>query len=113
MDGPRILLENEVFHARIRQFLTRLAEQDHQYDPLDLFDIDIRRVQRQQPVDEDFALRWRQDADLLEVSDIASARDIKPLLFQLGILAGNNSGFGNLLLLKSPLSIFSMICSGQ
>ena len=82
MDGARILFEYQVFHALVSVFLPRLAEQDHQNDPLDLFNIDIRRVQRQQPVDQDFALWWRQDADLLEVGYIATARHIEPILFQ-------------------------------
>ena len=52
------ILEDQVFHARIGQFLAGLAEQHHQYDPLDLLDIDIGRFQRQQAVDKELPL-WR------------------------------------------------------
>ena len=38
-------LEDEIFHPRIRKLLSRLAEKDHQHHPLDLFDVDIRRLQ--------------------------------------------------------------------
>ena len=88
MQKARSFLENEVFHAGIRKLLSRLAEQDHQYDPFDLLDIDIGRFKRQQPVHEDLALRWRQDADLLKISDVAAATCIEPFVFELVIYAG-------------------------
>ena len=44
MYGARVLFEHEIFHPRVSMLLARLTEQDHQYDPLDLLDINIRRI---------------------------------------------------------------------
>ncbi len=57
VDNAAAFLEYEVFHARVCAFLAGLAEQNHQDDPLDLIDVDIRRIERKQPVDEYFSLR--------------------------------------------------------
>ena len=56
VDRAGTLFENKIFHARVGEFLARLGEQHHQYDPLDLFDVNVRRLQRQQPVNEDLPL---------------------------------------------------------
>jgi hypothetical protein len=65
MHSGSFLLENQVFHACIGRFLPWLAEQNHQNYPFNLLDIDVRSFQRQQAIDEDFALRRRQNAYLL------------------------------------------------
>ena len=74
VNQPRRFFENEVFHACVGEFLTGLAEQHHQYHPLDLLDIDVRGLERQQAVNEDLSLWRREDADLLEVGDVAATR---------------------------------------
>ena len=76
-------LEHQIFHARIGEFLPGLAEQHHQHDPLDLLDVDVRRFERKQPIDKDFPLRGRQNADLFEVGDVAAAAAVETLEFEL------------------------------
>ena len=68
----RSFLKDQVFHARVGELLTGLAEQHHQHHPLDLFNVDIRGLQRQQAVDQQFALRRRQDADLFEIRNVTA-----------------------------------------
>jgi len=46
VDQAGVLLENQIFHACVCGLLARLAEQHHQHDPLDLFDVDLVIVQR-------------------------------------------------------------------
>ena len=79
MHSGAFLLEYQVFHTCVGHFLPRLAEQDHQNNPFYLFDIDVRGFERQQAIDEDFALRRRQDADLLKIGDKDATRDVDPL----------------------------------
>ena len=69
-----------------------MAKQDHQYNPLDLLDIDIRRFERQQAVHKDFTLRRRQDTDLLKVGNVAPAVGIEPLVLELVVDARAVSG---------------------
>ena len=78
----RTFLKNEIFHTRVSKFLTRLAEQDHEHHPFDLFDIDIRRFQRQQAVYKYLALRGRQNANLFEIRDIAPTGGVEALMFE-------------------------------
>ncbi len=76
MNGRIALVKYEIFHPSVSQFLPRLAKQNHQNNPLNLLDIDIRSLKRQQAIDEDFALRWRENADLFEVGNKAATRSI-------------------------------------
>lgn len=41
-----VILEHEIFHARVSLLLSGLAEKHHQNDPLDLLDIDVGGLQR-------------------------------------------------------------------
>jgi len=47
MNGRFTLVKDKIFHASVSQFLTRLAKQNHQNNPLNLLDIDVRSFQRQ------------------------------------------------------------------
>jgi hypothetical protein len=53
---------NQIFHPRTGCFLARLAREHHQHDPLDLLQIQLLGVERQQPLDDDLALARREDA---------------------------------------------------
>ena len=75
-----VIREHEVFHLRVGVLLSRLAEQDHHDDPFRLLDIDLLVVEREQPIDDELALRGLQDPDLLELQQIASRRRVEPLL---------------------------------
>ena len=63
---------HEVLHAGKGLFLTRLAGQHHEHDPLDLFGIQLLRVQGQQAIQHDLALQRRQDAVPLQVQKKAA-----------------------------------------
>jgi hypothetical protein len=56
MQRVRALFEDQVFHLSVSGFLARLAEQHHQNDPFDLFDVDFIGLERHQAVDDQFAL---------------------------------------------------------
>ena len=77
-----IFFEYQVFHPGEGFFLPGLAEQDHQYDPLDLLDIDITRAQRHETIDNELSLSRRQDTDLLEIQDVPAAIRIKSRQFE-------------------------------
>ena len=81
MNGCFTLVKDKIFHPSISQFLTWLAEQNHQNNPLNLLDIDIRCFQRHQAIDENFALRRGENADLFEVGNKAAACRIEPVIF--------------------------------
>ena len=49
-------IEDQIFHARVGQFLSGLARQHHQYHPLHLLQIQLLRIERQQAIDDDLAL---------------------------------------------------------
>jgi hypothetical protein len=87
VDRVRSFLENQIFHARVRVFLAGLTEQYHQDNPLDLFDVDIRGLKGQKPIDEEFPLRWRQDSDLLEVNNIPTTIRIEALVLEVIVYA--------------------------
>src|SRR5687767_3365566 len=67
------LLEHQVLHACVRLLLPGLGEQHHEHHPLHLVDVDAVGLERHEPVDDDFALGARQDADVLQVQDVAAA----------------------------------------
>ncbi len=59
-----------------------------------MLDVDIRRIQRQQPVHENFALGWRQDADLLQVRNIAATGNVEALLLHVAVHARTTRRLG-------------------
>ncbi len=84
--------DNLIFHACVGLFLPRLTEQDHEHDPLDLLDVDVRRFERKQPINKDFSLRRRQYSDLLKVANIASTRRVETRKFEIVIYAHSVRG---------------------
>ena len=72
-----LFFEDQIFHPRIREFLTGLTEQHHQDDPLDLLNVDIGSLQGEEAVDQDFTLHRREDADLFEVGNEAATAGIE------------------------------------
>jgi hypothetical protein len=88
VNGTGTFFENEVFHPSVGKLLTGLAKQYHQHNPLDLFDINIRRFQREQAVDENLTLLRGQDADLLEVGNITTTCRVEALLLEIIVDAG-------------------------
>ena len=85
MQNSTLFFEHEVFHARVGHLLTGLTEQHHQDDPFDLFNVNIRALKGQDSIDEDFTLRRRQDADLLQVGNKAAAGCIETFEFEVVI----------------------------
>ena len=83
MDRSGVFFKNKVFHAGIIELLSGLAEQHHQYHPFNLFDVDVRGFQRQQAIDQQFALRWRENADVLEVGNVATAVRVESPMLKL------------------------------
>ena len=77
-----LFVEDQVLHTGVGEFLSGLTEKHHQHDPFYLLDIDIGRLQGQQPVDQDFPLRRRQDADLLEVGDEAATAGVETVCLE-------------------------------
>ena len=73
-------VEHQILHPQISVFLPGLAEQHHQHHPLHLLDVDLPRIERQQPVDHQLALRRVQDADVLQIQNVAAAVGVEPRL---------------------------------
>ena len=88
MQCSRAFLEDEVFHTRISKFLAGLTEQNHQYNPLDLLDINIWRFKREKAIDQNFALSRSQDSDLLEVGNESARTGVEAYLFDVVIYSG-------------------------
>src|SRR5262245_27094224 len=76
------LVEDQVFHPLVGIFLAGLAEKHHQHHPLELLDVDVVRLEREQPVDHDLALRGREDAEVLEVQQVAAHVGVEPHLLR-------------------------------
>ena len=66
-------IEHEIFHARAGEFFAGLAGEHHEGNPLQLVDIEFGGIERQQALDDDFALLRREDAGSLELEQVAAA----------------------------------------
>ena len=86
MERAVFFFKHQVFHACVGAFLPGLTEKNHQHDPLNLFYIDIGCIQRQQAINQQFALWRRQNSDLLQVSDKTAATGIEPREFDVVLL---------------------------
>ena len=79
MDPGGIVSKHEILHLRIGLFLARLTEEDHHDDPFGLLDVDFFVVERKQSIDYELALRGLQDADLLQIQQIAARTRVETL----------------------------------
>ena len=52
--------EDEILHLGVGLLVAGLAEQHHHDDPLDLLDVDLLGIEREQPVDDELTLSRRQ-----------------------------------------------------
>src|ERR1019366_7017102 len=78
-------IEYQIFHARVREFLSGLTRQDHQNDPFDLFQIELLGIERQQSIDHNFPLTWRENAAGLERGKQPAALGVQAHEFLWGI----------------------------
>src|SRR5882672_3003694 len=81
----RVAGEYEVLHLRVGLLLARLAEEDHHHDPLGLLDVDLVVVERQEPIDYELALHGLQDANVLEMEQIAAGTRVEPFLLVVAV----------------------------
>ena len=82
------LIEHQILHPGIRQFLSGLARQDHQNDPFDLVQIEFVGIQRQQAIDDDLSLTRRENAGRLQRGQQSAAVGVEPRQFLLCKYAG-------------------------
>src|ERR1700683_560544 len=72
------IIEYQIFHARVGQLLPGLAREHHQHNPLDLFQIKLFGVERQQSVNDNFALTRGQNAAGFERCQESAALGVEP-----------------------------------
>ena len=66
-------VEHEAFHAGAGEFFARLAGEHHQYYPLQLIDVELRAIEGEQALNDDFTLLTAQNPLALKLKQVAAA----------------------------------------